>query len=260
MKIVIIEDEDAAVRRLQKLLKQVDVHHEVVATLDSIAATVQWLGENTAPDLLLMDIHLADGSSLEIFRLAEIRSPVIFTTAYDQYAVEAFRLNAIDYLLKPIKLEELTEAITRVTKNTAGASASQMTEQTMDLMQRLGRSGLIPATQRALVKIGQTMKVVDLNETAYFYSQDKMTFAITPDGKRYPIDETLEQLENRLDPTRYFRINRQLIIGIDAIEEMYAYSKSRVKIKLNPAFTQGDAIVSTERSPFFKKWLTGDEA
>jgi two-component system LytT family response regulator len=259
MRIVIIEDEDAAVRRLVKLLKQVDPQHEVLATLDSIAATVQWLEENPAPDLLLMDIHLADGASLEIFKHTEIRSPVIFTTAYDQYAVEAFRLNAIDYLLKPIKLEDLTEAISRITRTHASSSAAQMAEQTMDLVQRLTRSGLIPATQRTLVKIGQTMKIVDLNESAYFYSQDKMTFAISKEGKRYPIDETLEQLEGRLDPTRFFRINRQLIVCIDAIEEMYAYSKSRVKIKLNPAFTQGDAIVSTERSPFFKRWLTGEE-
>ncbi|HLF62251.1 MAG TPA: LytTR family DNA-binding domain-containing protein [Saprospiraceae bacterium] len=260
MRIVIIEDEDAAVRRLQKLLTQVDSRNEVLATLDSIASAVQWIEENPAPDLLLMDIHLADGSSLEIFKHTKIQSPVIFTTAYDQYAVEAFRVNAIDYLLKPIKLEELTEAIARITRNTSGTSATQMAEQTMDLVQRLGRSGLLPTTQRTLVKIGQTMKIVDLNESAYFYSQDKMTFAISPDGKRYPVDDTLEQLENRLDSARFFRINRQLIVGIDAIEEMYAYSKSRVKIKLHPPFTQGDAIVSTERSPFFKRWLTGDEA
>jgi two-component system LytT family response regulator len=258
MKIVIIEDEDAAVRRLQKLLKQTDIQPEVIATLDSIAASIQWLRENPAPDLLLMDIHLADGSSLEIFKHVVIRSPVIFTTAFDQYAVDAFRLNAIDYLLKPIKLEDLTEAISRISRQSAGITALQTDEKAEDLVQRLGRSGLMPATQRTLVKIGQTLKIIDLNETAYFYSQDKITFAIAPDGKRSPIDDTLEQLENRLDRARFFRINRQLIVGIDAIEEMYAYSKSRVKIKLKPPFTQGDAIVSTERSPIFKKWLTGD--
>lgn len=258
MRIVIIEDEDAAVRRLHKLLHQADPTHEVIATLDSISASVQWLLDNPAPDLLLMDIHLADGASLEIFKHVDIKSPVIFTTAYDQYAVEAFRVNAIDYLLKPIKIEDLTKAISRIHKQLASATPTQIADQTSDLVQRLTKSGLLPSTQRTLVKLGQTMKIVDLNESSYFYSQDKMTFAISKDGKRYPIDDTLEQLEHRLDPSRFFRINRQLIICIDAIEEMYAYSKSRVKIKLNPAFTQGDAIVSTERSPFFKRWLTGE--
>jgi two-component system LytT family response regulator len=258
MRIVIIEDEDAAVRRLQKLLHQMDPGHEILATLDSIAASVQWLQDNPAPDLLLMDIHLADGSSFEIFKHIEIQCPVIFTTAYDQYAVDAFRVHAIDYLLKPIKAEDLKDAIERTTPHSPEPLATNVEEQTKDLLQRLGRSGLLPTTQRTLVKIGQTMKIIDLNASAYFYSQDKMSFAITPDGKRYLVDETLEQLTGRLDPTRFFRINRQLIVGIDAIEEMYAYSKSRVKIKLKPAYTQGDAIVSTERSPVFKKWLTGD--
>jgi two-component system LytT family response regulator len=183
---------------------------------------------------------------------------VIFTTAYDQYAVDAFRVNAIDYLLKPIKPEDLKEAISRIAGPGAVKTiAAQPKSETPDLLDRLTRSGLLPTTQRTIVKIGQTMKVIDLNVSAYFYSQDKMTFAISGDGKRHPIDETLEQLEKRLDPARYFRINRQLIVSIEAIEEMYPYSKSRVKIKLKPAFS-GDAIVSTERSPFFKKWLTGE--
>src|SRR5690606_35805020 len=120
------------------------------------------------------------------------------------------------------------------------------------------KSGLLPLAQRTLVKIGQSMKIIDLNEAAYFYSKDKITFAVATDGKRYPVDETLEQLEVKLDPSRFFRINRQILICIDAIDEMYAYSKSRVKMKLRPAYTNGEVIVSTERSPFFKKWLKGE--
>jgi two-component system LytT family response regulator len=201
-----------------------------------------------------MDIHLADGSSFEIFRHTKIGCPVIFTTAYDQYAVEAFRVSAIDYLLKPVKPDELNDALSRVRKDPGQASSNTVAD---DLVERLGKSGLLPTTQRTLVKIGQTLKIVDLNETAYFYSQDKITFAISPDGKRYPVDETLEQLDSRLDSHRFFRINRQIIVNIDAIEEMYAYSKSRVKIKLNPPYTQDDVIVSTERSPHFKRWLEG---
>jgi two-component system LytT family response regulator len=258
MRSVIIEDEDAAVRRLKKLLQQANPGYEVIATLDSIVTSVEWLETNPAPEVLLMDIHLADGSSFEIFKLTEIRCPVIFTTAYDQYALDAFRVNAIDYLLKPIKIDELQTALGRIASTSSGATAGEVAEQTRDLVERLGRSGMLPTTQRTLVKIGQTMKIVDLNASAYFYSQDKMTFSIAPDGKRYPVDFTLEQLDARLDAARFFRINRQLIICIDAIEEMYTYSKSRVKIKLKPQLTQGDAIVSTERSPLFKKWLTGE--
>ena len=259
MRIVIIEDEDAAVRRLQKLIQQLEVHQEVVATLDSIAASVEWLHQHPTPDLLLMDIHLADGSSFEIFKLAEIQCPVIFTTAYDQYALDAFRVNAIDYLLKPVKKEDLGRALSRIKSAESGASDAEVAAQTLDLVQRLGQSGLIPTSQRTLVKIGQTMKIIDLNESCYFYSQDKMTFSVSAEGKRYPVEMTLEQLDKRLDSHRFFRINRQVIICIDAIDEMYPYSKSRVKIKLNPPFTQGDAIVSTERSPHFKKWLTNEE-
>lgn len=258
MRIAIIEDEDAAVRRLQKLLKDTHDGHEVIAIHDSIASTVQWLQENPIPDLMLMDIHLADGSSFEIFNLTNVKCPVIFTTAYDQYAIDAFRVHAIDYLLKPIKPDELLEALGRIPRTTSAAQTLTIEDQAKDLVRRLGRSGLIPATQRALVKIGQTMRIVDLNATAYYYSKDKITFAIAPDAKRYPVDETLEQLEGRLDPARFFRINRQLIVCIDAIEEMYPYSKSRVKLKLQPSYTHGDAIVSTERSPHFKKWLTGE--
>lgn len=255
MRILIVEDEEAAVRRLQKLLAQTETTHEVAGIVDSIAGTVEWLHANSKPDLILLDIHLADGSSFEIFRHAEVTTPVIFTTAYDQYAVEAFRVNAIDYLLKPVKLEELKEAMARVSKSLETVKATRIAE---DLMQKLGRTGLLPATQRTLVKIGQSMKIVDLNESAYFYSKDKITFAVTPEGKRYPLDETLEQLDAKLDPNRFFRINRQIIVCIDAIDEMYAYSKSRVKMLLNPVYPHGDVIVSTERSPVFKKWLGGE--
>jgi two-component system LytT family response regulator len=240
------------------LLQQSNTGHEILTTLDSIAASVEWLEAHPAPDLLLMDIHLADGSSFEIFKHTKIRCPVIFTTAYDQYALDAFRVHAIDYLLKPIKLEDLNNAISRIASTSTGSTADEVATQTRELLKRLGRSGMMPDTQRTLVKIGQTMKIVDLNESAYFYSQDKMTFSVSPDGKRYPVDFSLEQLVERLDPARFFRINRQLIVGINAIEEMYTYSKSRVKIKLKPTLTEGDAIVSTERSPHFKKWLTGE--
>lgn len=252
MRIVIIEDEEAAVRRLKKLIAQIDARHDVLAHLDSVSTAVSWLRTHAHPDLLLMDIHLADGSSFEIFKHAEIQCPVIFTTAYDQYAIDAFRVHAIDYLLKPVKAEELNRALARI------ADPQIRSSQVSKIVEGLSRTGLMPQVQRTLVKIGQSIRLLDLNSIAYFYSQEKITFAVTPANKRMPIDDSLEALESKLDGQRYFRINRQLIIGIDAIDEMYAYSKSRVKIILKPPLAGRDVIVSTERSPHFKRWLTGE--
>ena len=250
MKILIIEDEQAAVRRLQKLLGEIDVPNEVVGAVSSIESAVEWLESNPAPDLMLMDIHLADGSSFEIFEKAEIHSAVIFATAYDEYALKAFKVNAIDYLLKPIKEIELEQAIQKVVKRTKKADAND------SLLQKLTEAGFIKKHKRVLVRMGQAIKLVDLDQVSFFFSKDKISFAVLPGNKRYPLDQSLDQIEHDLDPSRFFRINRQFIVKMDAIEEMIAYSKSRVKLKLNPP-SEEEAIVSKERSPDFKKWLLG---
>jgi len=250
MKILIIEDEQAAVRRLQKLLGEIDTNNEVIGALSSIESAVEWLAENPSPDLILMDIHLADGSSFEIFEKTEIMSPVIFATAYDEYALKAFKVNAIDYLLKPIKAAELEQAIHKVVKKMKKNDSGD------NLLQKLTEAGFIKKHRRVLVRMGQSIKLVDLDQVAFFYSKDKISFAVMPGNKRYPIDQSLDQIEHDLDSSKFFRINRQFIIKMDAIEEMIAYSKSRVKLKLNPP-SEEDAIVSKERSPDFKKWLLG---
>ncbi len=250
MKILIIEDEPAAVRRLHKLLAELDTKNEVIGDLGSIESVVEWLAENPAPDLILMDIHLADGSSFEIFEKAEIMSPVIFATAYDEYALRAFKVNAIDYLLKPIKAVELEHAIQKVAKKT------KKVEPTDNLLQKLTEAGFIKKHRRVLVRMGQSIKLVDLDLVSFFYSRDKISFAVMPGNKRYPLDQSLDQIENELDRSKFFRINRQFIVRMEAIEEMVAYSKSRVKLKLIPP-SEEDAIVSKERSPDFKKWLLG---
>ena len=250
MKILIIEDEQAAVRRLQKLLSEIDPANEVIAALSTIEAAVQWFKENHTPDLVLMDIHLADGSSFEIFEQVNIHAPIIFATAYDEYALKAFKVNAIDYLLKPIKQNDLEQAIQRVRKTKQSDSSDA-------LMQKLAEAGFLKKHKRVLVRMGQSIKLVDLDQVSYFYSKDKISFAVMPGNKRYPLDQSLDQLEHDLDPSHYFRINRQFIVKMESIEEMVAYSKSRVKLKLNP-HTEEDAIVSKERSPEFKKWLLGD--
>lgn len=251
MKILIIEDEQAAARRLQKLLSDIDPGHEVIGVLSSIESSVEWFNTHDAPDLILMDIHLADGSSFEIFEKVSIHAPVIFATAYDEYALKAFKVSAIDYLLKPIKQAELEQALQKAIK-------PKKEETNTDLIHKLEEAGLIKKTKRILVRMGQSIKLIDLDQVAYFYSKDKISFAVLPGNKRYPLDQSLDQIEQMVDPIHFFRINRQFIVKMEAIDEMIAYSKSRVKLKLNPP-TEEDAIVSKERSPEFKRWLVGTE-
>lgn len=250
MKVLIIEDEPAAVRRLQKLLHEIHPDNEILGAVSSIETAVEWLRQNPPPEVILMDIHLADGSSFDIFDKVEVKAPVIFATAYDEYALKAFKVNAIDYLLKPIKKEELEVAMKKLAKG--GQKGGEQDE----LIRKLADAGFIKKAKRILVKMGQSIKLIDLDTVAYFYSKDKISFAVLPGQKRYPLDQSLDQIEQLVDPSHYFRINRQFIVKMEAIEEMIAYSKSRVKLKLNPP-SEEDAIVSKERSPDFKKWLVG---
>ncbi len=252
MKILIIEDEQAAVRGLQKLLSEIDPQHIVVEDLSSIEESIAWFETNPNPDLILMDIHLADGSSFDIFEKVKITAPVIFATAYDEYALKAFKVNAIDYLLKPIKQPELEAAIEKVSGKPKTNDAGE------DLIHKLEEAGFLRKAKRLLVRMGQTIKLIDLDQVAYFYSKDKISFAVLPGNKRYPLDQSLDHIEQLVDPLHFFRINRQFIVKMESIDEMIAYSKSRVKLKLNP-HTEEDAIVSKERSPEFKKWLIGSE-
>jgi two-component system LytT family response regulator len=250
MKTLIIEDEAAAVRRLSKLILEIDSSIEIVDDLDSIENSLDWLHSNPIPDLIFMDIHLADGASFEIFNHFEISKPIIFTTAYNEYAIQAFKVNTIDYLLKPIKKPELEAAINKYRK-----LARSQTFDYKTLAREMNRDEY---NKRFLIRFGQQIRVVEMRDCAYFYTQNKVTFLVTKKGKRYPIDYSLEKIEEMTDPHGFFRINRQFIINIEAINEMYAYSKSRVKIDLNPS-CELDTIVSTERSPHFKKWLVGEE-
>lgn len=250
MKVLIIEDEMAAARRLHKLVVELLPAADVVGQADSIEDSLLLLSQHDDKlDLIFMDIHLADGSSFEIFKHIEIKTPIIFTTAYDQYAVQAFKVNAVDYLLKPIKKEELDKAIRKY--------------QQLHKRDAIDYGAIIKALQpedqvkRFLIRFGQQIRLVSMDEVAYFYTQDKITLLVNKEGKRYPIDYSLEKLEEQIDSRRFFRINRQFIVCINSIEEMYMYSKSRVRITLSPS-SDIETIVSTERSPHFKKWLVGE--
>ena len=245
MKVLIIEDEPAAARRLSKLVLEILPDAQLLPVLESIAESIAFFDQHPPPDLLLLDIHLADGASFEIFQHVTVKTPVIFTTAYDQYAIEAFQVNAIDYLLKPIKREALAKAIAKF--------QDQQATQAIDY-QKLAQQLEIRSEARFLIRMGQQIKLLDIKDIAYAYTEDRITFFMTNSGRRYPVDYSLEKLEELLPEDRFFRINRQFIVGLAAIEEMITYSKGRVKLILQPTAEQ-DTIVSTERSPIFKKWL-----
>ncbi len=251
MKIIIIEDEPRAAQRLEKLILEMDSSIQILAQLDSVESVIEWYTlKEEVPDLWFMDIHLADGSAFEIFAKITISQPIIFTTAFDQYAIQAFKVNAIDYLLKPIKKEEIRTAIEKYK-----SSQPKVDFNYADLVKEL-KNGNAKKLKRFLIRVGQTLKTVEVNNIAYFYTEDKITFFVSDEGKRYPIDYSLEKLEEELNEEIFFRINRQFIVRVSAINKMVAVSKSRVKLYLEPG--SAETIVSTERSGKFKKWLVGN--
>ena len=251
MKVLIIEDEEPAAKRLHKMLKEIEPGFNILDNIVSVSSAIKWFNENEAPDLVFSDIQLSDGLSFEIFKTVNLSSPVIFTTAYDQYAIEAFKVNSIDYLLKPIKKEELANAVNKFKKISAAATPPAI--DINKLLQSLN-PGATEYKKRFVVRYGEHIKTINIEEVVYFYTEDKVNFLCTKDSRRFVIDFNLDSLESTLDPKTFFRINRQYIIGIHSIAEMFAYTKSRVLIKLNPP-AKHETIVSTERSAEFKHWL-----
>ena len=251
MNILIVEDEKPAATRLMNMLKKVEPGAEIVGITDGVESTLNFLDQHPPPDLVFMDIHLADGSGLEIFRHHSFQGTgIIFSTAYDQYAIEAFKLHALYYLLKPVKQDELEEALSRY---------KESREKDLDYKQIVDKLLSKPVNdKRFLIRMGQSLRLVHQPDIAYFYTSDKITFMMTREGRKYPVDYTLENLEEMIDATKFFRINRQYIIHMDAIQQMHAHSKARVRIDLLPAAHE-EVIVSTEKSPLFKKWLEGEE-
>jgi two-component system LytT family response regulator len=250
MNILIVEDEAAAVSRLRKTLVGIDPAIQVVGDVPTVKGTVAWFKDNEAPDLALFDVRLADGDSFEIFKQVDVPCPVVFTTAYDEHALKAFRVNALDYLLKPIKKEELAQAIERARKggiirDHAQVSATPNASETA-----------VAPIKRFLIRYGDHFRVVEPDGIAYIHSLMKNTFLRTREGRDLPLEESLDKLEKQLDPQKFIRLNRQLIVQLDSIKELLAYSKSRVKVILEPPYGD-DAIVSSERSAEFKRWLAG---
>ncbi len=250
MRTLIIEDEQATAIRLKKLLFEIEPDIKVIEILDSIESCINWLNKNTHPDLIFQDIELADGSSFEIFKQVKVDAPIIFITAYNQYAIDAFKVNSVDYLLKPVKKPELIESIKKYKKL---FEKPQVDIDYQALSKLIKREDF---QKRIVVRYGNTIKAIEVEEVAYFFTDSGNIFFRTFENNTYPLDISLDKMEPLLDPEKFYRINRQFIIQFKAIKEMYGYSKSRVRIIVEP-LCEHETIASTDRSGDFKKWLAG---
>lgn len=248
MRILIIEDENMAARRLIKLINDNIPDCEIFGNLDTVTSAVDWLNNNPQPDLIFLDIQLADGISFEIFEHVKVTSPIIFCTAFDQYAIKAFKLNSIDYLLKPVDPDELKNALNKF------QSGRKAPEITLDQIRVLLQPVQKVFKNRFLVKIGERIQTISIDEIGIFYSEDKVTFLMTKQGKKFIIDHTLDEVENLLDPELFFRLNRKYISSISAIKGVFTYSNSRLKIQLENS-NDNDILISREKMAAFKNWL-----
>ena len=253
MRVVIIEDEEPAVIKLKRLLKETGEPVDVLASLESVSQAAEWFSTHPEPDLIFMDIRLADGLSFELFNLVSIQSPVIFTTAYNEYAIKAFKVNSIDYLLKPIEPADLDAAIAKY-KTLFGNSGKLPKELQQDIQKLLSQFTEKYKT-RFFVKVGQRYKPVPVHEIECFYVQGKSTFLLYGDGKSIDIDYSLDQLGSILDPDLFFRVNRNFLINMNSVKEVVIYSGSRLKLKLNRGNYPEDIIVSRDKVSQFKKWM-----
>ncbi len=251
MNVIIIEDEKPSARRLQRMLAELGI--EVQTMLHSVEEAINWFSANEHPDLIMLDIQLSDGLSFEIFDEIEVKSSIIFTTAYDEYALKAFKLNSIDYLLKPIDQDELEAAIKQFKNNrqqntpNLQVDINQIRKMLINPMDRNYK-------ERFTVKIGQHLKMIAVDDIECFYSENKGTYIYTSDKREYLVDRTLEQLDSVLNPTKFFRVNRKFFININKIKDIVSYTNSRLKIILNN-FSEHELIVSREKVKDFKNWL-----
>ncbi len=255
MDVLIIEDEYPAAERLQQLLSRLDESINVVDVLDSVEVAIRWFTEHPAPDLILSDIQLSDGLSFEIYEKSVIKSPIIFTTSYDEYAIQAFKVKSIDYLLKPIKFEELKKAITKYQQLKSEFSEEENASKIERLLDNIQHSGR-RHKKRFLVKKGEQLVPIADDEVAYFYTENELVYLFTHEGKKYVVDYTLEQLDELVDAEKFFRINRQYLVHLEAIQRIHTYFNSRLKLNLQPDPTD-EVIVSKGKAKVFKQWLEG---
>jgi DNA-binding LytR/AlgR family response regulator len=254
MRVVIIEDETLASERLKKMVLSYNKDIEIIAQLESVEESVEWFRENAHPDLIFLDIHLEDDLSFAIFEKVDISSSIIFTTAFDEYAIKAFKLRSIDYLLKPIVQEELYSALKKYREMTAGGHQSADLHKLYELIVKKDEG----YRERFSVKVGHKIKTFAVPDVSYFKSEGGFTTACLKDNKSYCLDQSLDALSKEVDPSRFFRINRQLLVALDSIKEVHILSTSRLKLDLEPK-TDESALVSIDKVTPFKKWLEGQD-
>ncbi len=235
------------------MIGEADPEMNVVARLDSVSGSVRWLKEHISPDLIFLDINLGDGLSFGIFDDVTVSCPVIFTTAYDEYALKAFRHNGIDYLLKPVRMEELREALRKFREWRLG-DGEKWAGDLKSLMETLRQPDPDKWKKRFVVNFGDKIRAVETEEVAYFMIIEKNTFLLTHTNDSYGIAYSLEQLDELLDPGKFFRVNRRFFVSFASIKNMWTYSRSRIKLELKPPVPE-DVIVSTERASGFREWL-----
>lgn len=249
MKVLIIEDERPAAEKLQQMIKQIDQSIEILTILETVEESIEWLSSNEPPDLIFMDIQLDDGISFEIFETIEVEAPVIFTTAYDEYAVRAFKVNSIDYLLKPIGIDELKQAIRKFKK--LQTLAKFLNNRLNSIYQELMRS----YKTRFIVKVGLHFRSISVDEISCFFIHDRNTFLFTSSGKQYDLDYSLDQLQKMINPDVFFRISRSALVNIQFIRDILSYSTSRLLLKLQGQKEDLELVVSRDKVADFKRWL-----
>ncbi|UZD21442.1 LytTR family DNA-binding domain-containing protein [Algoriphagus halophytocola] len=248
MRILIIEDEKPAFNLLLKKIKPYFPTAEIFGNLDTVKSSVAWLRENPVPDLIFCDIQLADGISFEIFENVRLSTPIIFTTAFDQYAIKAFQVNAIDYLLKPIDPEDLQRAVDKFKAKEIRSTIE------LDMLKSLLSPPNKSYKSRFLVRFGEKIQSIAIAEISHFFSEERVTFLQTVAGKKFVLEGTLEQTESQLNPDDFFRINRRYLVSAHAIQEIFSYSNSRLKVTLKNCEDQ-DILISREKVSEFKSWL-----
>ena len=249
MNVLIIEDEPQAAQRLETLVLKIVPGVIILAKIDTISRAVDWIKTNPAPDLILMDIQLADGISFRIFEQCEVKSPVIFTTAYDEYALKAFKVNSIDYILKPVDQDELENALKKYNSLSVARPNIRLDniEEAIHMLTRKYKS-------RFVIKVGERLKSVEVTDILFFQSLEKTTFCYTKENRKNILDFSLDELEEILDPERFFRINRKYIVSAESIQDMISYTNSRLKLVLKNSDDK-DVVVARERVQEFKDWL-----
>ena len=252
MKILIVEDETHAMLHLENLIKKYDNSIEILNKFDTVKRTVEWLKTNQNPDLIFMDIQLADGLSFEIFEQVDVNVPIIFTTAYNEYALKAFKVNSIDYLLKPLDYDEFSKSMEKYKRNNLKTENHVIPSKTAfdKVLQMLTNQ----YKNRFLVKVGTHIKTIPIEDICYFFSLEKFSFLQTTQNISLPTDYSIDELETLIDPKKYFRINRKYLISIDSITDISVFSNSRLKLKLKNN-KDDEIIVSREKVQDFKKWI-----